>query len=287
MPDTATITREQLRTTLIATELGGQIGDSSHFSYAALGKSTYSFGQMQFDVGNNHDAQEFLRRNGFDDNDIGDLSSRGNLPNERKDALDAKLQAIPQAAMEQFTNDQLDKGVAQVGDVIGLVRAQNPAAADAILQDPALQLGIADYRNQFGSTGPQFIGYLAGNPQQLAGAPYRPARLPPEKTSRRLSAPRPTAKTPITRAVLLAARHISTKRWASSIWGLPYRVLVGRQTALNLFSDCIVTVRPYMSFKRSLLGLVIGTVPASRCVPTALSAPQLRLPYDHFSVIRA
>jgi peptidoglycan hydrolase-like protein with peptidoglycan-binding domain len=178
MSDDATITREQLRTTLIATELGGRTGDSSHFSYAALGRSTYSFGQMQFDVGNNRDAQDFLKRNGFDDADVRDLSSRGSLSNEKKDALDAKLQAIPQATMDQFTNDQLDKGVAQVGIVISQVREQNPAAADAILQDPKLQLGIADYKNQFGSTGPQFIGYLAGSPQQLAGGTVQTGASP-------------------------------------------------------------------------------------------------------------
>jgi peptidoglycan hydrolase-like protein with peptidoglycan-binding domain len=178
MPDNATITREQLRTTLIATELGGRVGDSSHFSYAALGRSTYSFGQMQFDVGNNRDAQDFLKRNGFDDADVRDLSSRGSLSNEKKDALDAKLQAIPQATMDQFTNDQLDKGVAQVGGVISQVREQNPAAADAILQDSKLQLGIADYKNQFGSTGSQFIGYLAGNPQQLAGGTVQTGASP-------------------------------------------------------------------------------------------------------------
>lgn len=178
MPDNATISREQLRATLIATELGGRMGDSGHFSYAALGRSTYSFGQMQFDVGNNRDAQDFLKRNGFDDADVRDLSSRGSLPNEKKDALDAKLQAIPQSTLDQFTNDQLDKGVAQVGVVISQVREQNPAAADAILQDPKLQLGIADYKNQFGSTGPQFIGYLAGNPQQLAGGSVQTQALP-------------------------------------------------------------------------------------------------------------
>ncbi len=178
MSDKATITREQLRTTLIATELGGRLGDSSHFSYAALGRSTYSFGQMQFDVGNNRDAQDFLKRNGFDDADIRDLSSRGGLSKEKKDALDAKLQAIPQATLDQFTNDQLDKGVAQVGVVISQVREQSPVAANAILQDQKLQLGIADYKNQFGSVGPQLIGYLAGNPQQLVGGTVQTGDLP-------------------------------------------------------------------------------------------------------------
>lgn len=178
MSDNATITREQLRTTLIATELGGQVGDASHFSYAALGRSTYSFGEMQFDVGNNGDAQNFLKRNGFTDADVRNLSSRGSLSSDEKNALDAKLKAIPQATIDRFTDEQLDKGVAQVGVVISQVRDQNPVAADAILQDPVLQLGIADYRNQFGSTGAQFIGYLAGRPQQLAGGTVQTEGLP-------------------------------------------------------------------------------------------------------------
>jgi hypothetical protein len=61
MSDSTTITREQLRTVLISTELGGKTGDSNHFSYAELGKSTYSFGPMQFDVGNNPAAKAFLK----------------------------------------------------------------------------------------------------------------------------------------------------------------------------------------------------------------------------------
>lgn len=44
MSNSATITREQLRTVIIATELGGKTGDSDRFSYAKLGKSTYYFG---------------------------------------------------------------------------------------------------------------------------------------------------------------------------------------------------------------------------------------------------
>ncbi|WP_115479706.1 hypothetical protein [Dyella psychrodurans] len=47
MSDSATITREQVRTVYIATELGGKTGNSNHFSYAGLGSSSYSFGQLQ------------------------------------------------------------------------------------------------------------------------------------------------------------------------------------------------------------------------------------------------
>jgi hypothetical protein len=48
MSDSVTITREQLRTVYVATELGGKDVDSNHFSYAGLAKNTYSFGQLQY-----------------------------------------------------------------------------------------------------------------------------------------------------------------------------------------------------------------------------------------------
>jgi peptidoglycan hydrolase-like protein with peptidoglycan-binding domain len=168
MSDSATITREQLRTVIIATELGGKEGDSSHFSYAGLGKSTYSFGQMQFDVGKGgRDVRGFLKENGFGDAEIKNLSKHGGLSQKELDALDTKLQAIPQAKIDQFTNDQLDKTISSVGNVIDQVRQINPAMADAIAKDPKLQLGIADYENQFGSVGPQAVGFLAGKSETL------------------------------------------------------------------------------------------------------------------------
>ncbi|RDS80708.1 peptidoglycan-binding domain-containing protein [Dyella psychrodurans] len=172
MSDSATITREQLLTVYVATELGGKAVDSNHFSYAGLAKSTYSFGLLQFDVGhsgadNNNPVEDFLTANGFGTADIKDLKSHGGLSREKLDALDAKLQAIPQAKIDQFTNDQLDRRVADVGSAIDRVRALNPTAADAIVQDPKLQLGIADYANQFGHAGPQLVGFLAGKSETL------------------------------------------------------------------------------------------------------------------------
>jgi peptidoglycan hydrolase-like protein with peptidoglycan-binding domain len=169
MSDSTTITREQLRTVLISTELGGKEGDSSHFSYAGLGKSTYSFGQMQFDVGKGgSEVKGFLKSNGFDNADIEKLSKHGGLSQKELDALDTKLQAIPQATIDRFTNDQLDKTISGVGDVIDQVRQINPAMADAIAKDPKLQLGIADYQNQFGKVGPQAAGFLAGISETLS-----------------------------------------------------------------------------------------------------------------------
>ena len=167
MSDNVSITREQLRTLYVATELGGGSSDSNRFSYAALGKSSYSFGQLQYDVGKNHDASDFLEQNGFDAIDIKYLKSHGSLPREILDVLDAKLQAIPQAKLSQFTNSQLDKTAVDVGDVIHAVRKQNQDAAETIDSDQKLQLGIADYINQFGLPGHQFVGFLAGKTETL------------------------------------------------------------------------------------------------------------------------
>lgn len=180
MSDSATITRKQLRTVVIATELGGRAGDSNHFSYAGLGRSTYSFGQLQYDVGHSDDAQSFLKANGFSDADIADLSNRGGLSRDQLNALNAKLQAIPQAKLDEFTNSQLDVKIGWVAETIDDVRRMNPAAADAIVQDPKLQLGIADYRNQFGHGGPQLAQFLAGDPTTLAGGTIR-AGTPPAR----------------------------------------------------------------------------------------------------------
>lgn len=171
MPDNTTITRDQLLTVLLATELGGRTALENHFSYADLGSSTYSFGQMQFDVGKGGtEVSGFLKSNGFDDDDVANLSKHGSLSRMELDALDAKLRAVPKDKLDEFTNKQLDKGIDGVDGAIERVRGQNAAAADAIIKDPKLQLGIADYENQFGHAGPQFVGFLAGNAQTLGGA---------------------------------------------------------------------------------------------------------------------
>ena len=103
MPNSAIITRKQLQTLYISTELGGKVGDSRHFSYAGLGNSTYSFGTLQFDVGNGDHVKSFLINNGFDADDIRDLSRHGGLSPTRLEELNTKLMAIPQSKLEQFT----------------------------------------------------------------------------------------------------------------------------------------------------------------------------------------
>ena len=169
MPNNTTITPDQLRTVLFAAELANNPEILHRFSYAEKGASTQSFGVMQFDVGKNNDAQHFLRENGFTDDDIKILSTHGKLPAAELHALDSKLQAIPQEKMDLFTNQQLNKKIVDLDAVIDRVREKNPAAAEAIAKDPKLQLSIADYENQFGSVGPQLVGFLAGKPEKLQG----------------------------------------------------------------------------------------------------------------------
>ncbi|MBB1115530.1 peptidoglycan-binding protein [Stenotrophomonas sp. W1S232] len=169
MATDSTLTREQLSTLFLNTELGGNTRHLDHFSYAREGISTYSFGLVQFDVGRNPQARRFLRDNGFTNGDIELLSQQGGLSMQQLATLDAKLQAIPQANIDQLTNAKLDNAIERVDEAIAKVRAINPAAADAIVANPELQLAMADYDNQFGSMGSQFINYLAGNPEKLHG----------------------------------------------------------------------------------------------------------------------
>lgn len=169
MATDSTLTREQLSTLFLNTELGGNTRHLDHFAYAKEGTSTYSFGLVQFDVGGNPQARRFLRDNGFTNGDIELLSQQGGLSGQQLAALDAKLQAIPQANIDQLTNAKLDSAIGRVDEAIAKVRATNPAAADAIVANPELQLAMADYDNQFGSMGPQFINYLSGNAEKLQG----------------------------------------------------------------------------------------------------------------------
>ncbi len=178
MATDSTITREQLSTLFLNTELGGNTRHLDHFSYAQKGASTYSFGLVQFDVGGNPQARRFLRDNGFTAGDIELLSQQGGLSTQQLAALDAKLQAIPQAKMDELTNAKLDSAIERVDEAIAKVRATNPAAADAIAANPELQLAMADYDNQFGSMGPQFINYLAGNAEKLQGGTIQAGNPP-------------------------------------------------------------------------------------------------------------
>lgn len=174
----SSLTRQQLATLFLNTELGGNTRHLNHFSYAKEGNSTYSFGLVQFDVGRNPGARRFLRDNGFTNGDIELLSQQGGLSKQQLTTLDAKLQAIPQANIDQLTNAKLDSTIERVDAAIAKVRANNPAAADAIVANPELQLAMADYDNQFGSMGPQFINYLSGNAEKLQGGTVQASNPP-------------------------------------------------------------------------------------------------------------
>ncbi|WP_329740860.1 peptidoglycan-binding domain-containing protein [Dyella sp. A6] len=145
------IKREQLRAVLVATGLGGKVSKSRHFSCAGLGSSSSSFGQMQFDVGANPDAQAFLLGHGFDDSDISKLKLYRGLSRKDRLLLDAKLQSIPPSKIDAFTNHQLDIAIQRVNAIVDEVRKRNSHTGDSIDADMKLKLGIADYANQFSS----------------------------------------------------------------------------------------------------------------------------------------
>jgi hypothetical protein len=68
----------EVRTMLLYTENSGNTDSIYRFSYAG-GVSTYSFGIMQFDVGNNPAARAFLQSIGFTSSEIAQLSQSGGL----------------------------------------------------------------------------------------------------------------------------------------------------------------------------------------------------------------
>lgn len=178
MPNNTSITSDQLNTLFFGAELGGSASAANHFSWAQKSQSSYSFGVAQFDVGNNSTAQKFLKENGFTNEDIQKLSQHGGLSQADRNALDAKLEAIPQAKIDALTKQHLDGLIGDVDKAIDEVRKLNPAAADAISKDPKLQLSMADYENQFGSIGPQMVGFLAGKEEKLQGGTIQAGNPP-------------------------------------------------------------------------------------------------------------
>jgi hypothetical protein len=76
MPNNVTITADQLRIILFKTEDNNKSKVLNTFSDAQKGHSTYTFGIMQFDVGNNPAARQFLLDNHFTQEDIDALSKK-------------------------------------------------------------------------------------------------------------------------------------------------------------------------------------------------------------------
>jgi hypothetical protein len=78
------MTTDQLRTMLFSTENGNNATALNTFSYAGGDKSSYSFGMLQFDVRTDHGGvQDFLRENGFSQQQIQALSQHGGLSASR------------------------------------------------------------------------------------------------------------------------------------------------------------------------------------------------------------
>jgi hypothetical protein len=174
----AEITSDQLRQLLYRTETDNNPATLNTFSYASTGSSTYSFGLLQFDVGSNHgNVQEFLRQNGFSDSQIEDLSQQGGLSDAKLTELNAQLARVPQAALDEFTNGQLDDAVSRIGQIVERVSTRNPEVGAAISASPEIQLVLADYDNQYGidnvgspRTAPNtMLAYLEGHAVNMPG----------------------------------------------------------------------------------------------------------------------
>ncbi|MFC4765455.1 XVIPCD domain-containing protein [Dyella koreensis] len=173
-----TITADQLRTVLFATENSNNEDVLTKFSWAGNESSSYSFGILQFDVARDHGyVKQFLTSHGFTSEQIKALSTQGGgLTQAELEPLDAQLRAIPKEDLNEFTNKNLGKAVARVDDLVGSLRSTNPAVADAIASSDELQLAIADYDNQFhidgiGGKAPSnsMLAYLEGQSVKMPG----------------------------------------------------------------------------------------------------------------------
>lgn len=162
----------ELRSVLFATEHDSNPASLRKFSYAG-GESTYSFGLLQFDVGNRPAARKFLRENGFTHGDTDDLSNSGGLRAARLVELDTKLSAIPDAKLNEFTDSQLRNSVDRIDSLIEHLGRSNPPVASAIAHSKELQLALADYDNQFHIDG---IGSRAQSNTMLAYLEGQPVR---------------------------------------------------------------------------------------------------------------
>lgn len=171
------MTADQLRKLLYKTETDNQPSNLNEFSYAGGGSSTYSFGLLQFDVGSDHGGvKSFLGEHGFTEDQIRSLSRQGGLSRNEIDDLNAQLRSIPQSAIDDFTDKQLNEAVERINHVVDRLQQTNPSVGHALAESPSLQLALADYDNQYGlevRTGTPrpntMISYLEGNEVQLPG----------------------------------------------------------------------------------------------------------------------
>jgi predicted Zn-dependent protease len=159
---------------LFYTELSANSNKLYSFSNAVAGTSTWSFGLLQFDVGNNATAQGFLKGIGFTSNQIAEL--KGSATPSDLQSMNNIL-AAHKSEVDQYTDDTISGYVASLDHIIDYVAKFNPTNATAIASDSSLQLAILDYNNQFNigglsnSTPPAngMLSYLCGNSVTLAG----------------------------------------------------------------------------------------------------------------------
>jgi hypothetical protein len=161
-----------LEVVLLQTELGGRSELVAKFSYAGPGASTYSFGVLQFDVGNNPSTHPFLSSIGFSSTQIRQLSQRGGLTNADLAPLNALLQQpASRAALEKFTGVQLRGYIGYLETSLGIIEQSAADTAQLIFTTRELQLRLLDYINQFGpmsASGPM-VRWLSGQSVSMPG----------------------------------------------------------------------------------------------------------------------
>jgi hypothetical protein len=154
--------RAQLATTFLYTELSGVKADAYKFSFAGKGKSGYSFGLAQIDLGQessgqkrNPGADNFLKSVGLTDDEITKLrsgSAAQELPKEFLKSVSPKLAANADK-VDAYMADQLDAKVTRLENIINKVQETRPDVAQSIRNSDTVKLAILDYDNQLGVTG--------------------------------------------------------------------------------------------------------------------------------------
>ena len=174
-----------IKTMFFHTEIGANPEKVASFTDAKLGKSTYSFGVLQFDVGNNPAARAFLSSIGFDDDEIKSLSKQAVIAASELQGYDDKLKNH-ENELQNFTNAHILGYVKQLDSVIDYIKDKNPVAAAAIQSSPDLQLSVVDYINQFHLSGlndkspppNSMLAYLCGQSVRLHGGKLQIAGAP-------------------------------------------------------------------------------------------------------------
>jgi hypothetical protein len=161
-----------LETVLLYTELGGRAELTAKFSWAGPGASTYSFGLLQFDVGNNLATHPFLTSIGFTSEQVRELSQKGGLSSDQLAVLDAQLaKPASQAALKQFTGHQLHTYITYLENALEVIEENAAAMLAQILGSREFQLRLLDYINQFGpmSREGSMVRWLSGESVTMPG----------------------------------------------------------------------------------------------------------------------